>query len=107
MKNLFYLICLFLISSIIISCEGYTCSNGIVYDKQTKLPLDSVSYKDLNNNLSMISLTDSSGKYDICGRFGGCGTNGCPDINVEFSKSGYKTQTIQNPGNDAAIFLEK
>ena len=104
MKTLIYL---FLLTCVFASCEGYTCTDGIVKDKNTNLPLDSVLCMDLNAKYKLGMYTDSTGKFDLCGNFGGCGRNGCPDINVEFSKAGYKTISIVNPGSNTTIFMEK
>lgn len=104
MKTLIYL---FLLTCLLASCEGYTCTDGIVKDKKTNLPIDCVLYKNLFSNFDSGMYTDSIGFFALCGNFGGCGRNGCPDINVEFSKAGYKTISIVNPGSNTTIFMEK
>jgi hypothetical protein len=83
-------------------CEGYGCGEGIVYDAKTKKPLDSVFC--VSNSQEKI-YTDSSGKYNLCGPFGGCMPH-CPDVVIEFSKTGYKSQKVTNP-NKVNIYLEK
>ena len=87
---------------VLIGCEGERCGQGIVYDSKTKVPLDSVL---CTSNGSDKIYTDSIDKYYLCGPFGGC-IGGCPDVEIEFSKSGYKSQKVTNP-NKSDIFLEK
>lgn len=87
----------------IVSCEGYRCGEGIVYDSQTNLPLDSVLCKVSKGDEKVY--TDSTGKYNLCNPFGGCVPD-CPDIVIEFSKTGYKSQKVTNP-NKSDIYLEK
>ena len=100
MKIKSFMLCLPVIS-LILSCEGSRLGKGIVYDNQKQIPLDSVMHKDVNE--SFILYTDSSGLYSIEGPFGGC-ISECPDYKVEFSKTGYKSNTIENPNGN--IFLE-
>lgn len=83
------------------SCEGYSCGKGIIYDRQTNEPLDSVLCKVLTG--SEIQYSDSLGHYEVCNPFGGCVPD-CPDIVVEFSKNGYKPKKATNPRD---VFLEK
>lgn len=85
------------------SCEGYKCGSGIVKDKITGLPLDSVSCEVLANK--EIYLTDSTGKFDLCNPFGTC-LLGCKDIVVTFKKNGYKVTSTVNP-NEEIILLER
>lgn len=85
------------------SCEGEKGGDGIVYDKNTGLPLDSVSYKCIETG--KLKYTDSLGNWEMYGPFGSC-VSDCPDFNVEFSKSGYETQTIQNPDNNIYLASE-
>jgi hypothetical protein len=87
---------------IAVACEGNKYGSGIVYDQQANIPLDSVKYETLHDN--EIKYTDSLGKYDASGPFGGC-LSDCPDYKVEFSKSGYKTKRVVNADKD--IFLEQ
>ncbi len=84
------------------ACEGQRCGGGIVKDSATQLPLDSVFCKVTTGSNSMY--TDSTGKYNLCGDFGGCMP--CKDITVEFSKKGYATQVTVNPDNET-IYLKK
>ncbi len=88
---------------IFISCEGYKIADGYVYDAETHIPLDSVLCKVLETNEEVY--TDSTGHYYVEGPFGGC-LNDCLDMTVMYTKSGYKTKTILNPGYDN-IYLNK
>ncbi len=77
----------------LISCEGFRIATGTVYDKCTKSSIENVKCKVLETEQCFYS--DSSGKYNIHGKF-------MPliprrSIEVEFSKEGYKTDTIINP----------
>lgn len=90
--------------SLSIGCEGSTCADGIVYDAETNMPLDSVLYKRLGHR-PIEEYTDSTGTYDMCGIFGGCAPD-CPDVSIEFSKPGYVSQSYRNPGTKN-IYLEK
>ena len=84
------------------SCEGSRCGEGIVKDSSSNQPIDSVFCKVTNGNNSMY--TDSIGKFNLCGDFGGCMP--CKDITIEFSKKGYISQETTNPDN-TIILLKK
>jgi len=86
-----------------IGCEGYNCAEGVVIDALSKEPLDSVFCNVITGSEEIY--TDSSGIYDVCNNFGGCVPD-CADIVVEFSKVGYKTIQLENPGTDS-IYLER
>lgn len=87
-----------------IGCEGETCADGIVYDAETKIPLDSVFYKSLGRYKDS-AYTDTTGAYSMCGTFGGCVPD-CPDLNMQFSKKGYVSQEHRNPDRKS-IYMEK
>lgn len=87
----------------ITSCEGYRCGDGTVLDSVTKEPIDSVLCKVLTG--SEEQFTDSVGAFSVCNDFGGCVPD-CGDIEIEFSKTGYKTEKITNP-NGTEILMEK
>jgi len=80
------------------SCEGTRVANGTVVDKSSNMPLDSVLCVVIETNA--FSYTDAEGNYNLEGPFGGCGKE-CQDMTVEFSKEGYETMTILNPGSSA------
>lgn len=88
---------------ILTGCEGYRCAGGNIYDAETKAPLDSVQCKCLTSY--DIQYSDSTGYYVICNGMSGCVPD-CPDIEVEYSKPGYKTLKITNPDKND-IFLDK
>ena len=95
---------LFFIITGCISCEGQSCARGDVKDQTSNLAIDSVYVHVINGTQTMY--TDSSGKFGVCGEFGSC-MSGCKDIVIEFSKSGYKTQTLQNPEPGIIVLLER
>jgi hypothetical protein len=89
---------------IITGCERNYPDNSIVFDAKSKMPLDSVEYTDVGNAENNIYYTDSTGNYNtenimICPSM-------CPELIVKFSKSGYKSQTIQDPSR-RDVYLEK
>ncbi|WP_459686430.1 hypothetical protein [Viscerimonas tarda] len=95
--TLFMLFCLVLL----FGCEGYKCAIGTIYDSTTNQTIDSVKCVVLTGTETQFS--DSIGKYSVCNDFGGCVPK-CLDIQIEFSKTGYKTKIVINPNN---IYLEK
>ncbi|MCC8145527.1 MAG: hypothetical protein LIO93_03615 [Bacteroidales bacterium] len=100
----YYKIWVFLIITMLfINCNGYRCANGVIYDSTTKLPLDSVHCIVLTGNEEQFS--DSLGRYSLCNSYSGCIPD-CPDIEIEYSKKGYKTKRAINPGKEN-IYLDK
>lgn len=86
------------------SCEGSVYYKGIIYDAQTKEPLDSVecvivAFKSDNH----YTYSDSIGNYYVSTPLVGCVPD-CPKFDVEFSKKGYKTQIVKAPTD---IYLER
>jgi hypothetical protein len=86
---------------ILSKCEGSECGVGTVYDSKSKIPLDSVLC--VSNGGDTI-YTDTTGNFNLCGPFGGC-TFGCPKVEIDFSKKGYKSQKVTNEFKN--IYLEK
>lgn len=93
----------FLIVIFIVSCEGNRFADGYVYETDTSTPLDSVLCKVVETSEEVY--TDSTGHYNVEGPFGGC-MGDCKDMTVEYSKQGFKTEIVLNPGNDI-IYLKK
>jgi hypothetical protein len=87
------------------SCEGFRCAEGIIYDIDTKEPIDSVKCFVMGSHPDNIHFSDSLGKYDVCGNWGHCYPH-CPDITVQFSKIGYETKIATNP-DKSDIYLKK
>ena len=85
------------------ACEGYRCGNGNVIDEQTGQPIDSVLCTAITAGDKQ-QFTDSVGHFDICNYMGGCIPH-CRDIQIEFSKTGYKTVKLENPGE--VVYLER
>ena len=98
MKKYYLILGLFFL---LISCEGESGGDGKVYNKETGFPIDSVMYKCVETG--EVKYTDTLGNWEMYGPFGSC-ISDCPDFNVEFSKIGYKKQTLKNPDKD--IYLE-
>jgi hypothetical protein len=95
---------IFLIPALFLAaCEGFRSAHGIVKDKVTGKPLDSVACFAPTARITII--TDSSGKFDVQNAMGGCIPD-CKDIIVQFSKRGYKTLEVTNP-TDSVFFLER
>jgi len=107
-KNIIYIfvrsMIIGLIGMFIVSCEGYSCAKGFVYDSSTKVPIDSVLCEAITGRAK--AYTDSLGAYEVCNIMGGC-VNGCKDITVRYSKKGYKTKEVTEPENASKIYLDK
>jgi hypothetical protein len=90
------------ISPCFTSCEGYNYADGIVLNNN-HLPEDSVLCKVVETSETV--LTDQFGHYMLEGPFGSC-MRKCEDMTVEYSKIGFQTKTIKNPGNEN-VYLSK
>lgn len=101
--KLIIMCCVAIVSFCCISCEGSRIAQGIVLDKLTLKPLDSVVCIALSSDDKMI--TDSTGKFSLTNPMGGCVPN-CKDIIIQLSKTGYKTITLTNP-SDSIFYLER
>ena len=89
-------------------CEGMRKASGVVYDKSTTRPLDSVFIKVLTEE-GVFMYTDSSGQFFVANHMENCSFKKCKDIMVQFSKPGYHTQTFHNPdpSRDMEVQMEK
>ena len=101
LKNLIGLACILIILT---ACEGSSSAKGVVKDKETNLPLDSVTCTVTSGEMQVV--TDSTGKYDVHNNMGGC-VGGCKDIVVEFSRNGYKTVVKVEDEARGIVYLEK
>jgi len=101
-------VCLLLVTALFLclmySCEGELCADGTICDIKTKKPIDSVRCAVLSG--TQVEFSDSIGKYSVCNDFGGCVPK-CPDIEIEFSKTGYETKVVTNPKPKDVIYLKK
>lgn len=95
---------IFLLIFLLESCEGYSCADGVVKDKKTNKPIDSVSIKVISGSQTIY--TDTTGKFNVCKHFGGWVPK-CKDITISFSKDSYKTITLTNPQSKVIVFMEK
>jgi len=103
------------IAILLTSCEGGVSTEGYVYDKQTKQPLENVQVvlilddkdtvkKDRPINMSDVDITDSSkykpsytdrsGHFQVSSMLLGCVPK-CPDASYLFVKEGYKPLLIK------------
>jgi hypothetical protein len=97
---------------ILTSCDCMQLLNGVVVDKETRQPLDNVAigqYKkeDPNQPYSKRFYSDSTGQFGYHSISGGL--LGCPDLELYFSKVGYKTskQSFKSYTQFDTIYLEK
>ena len=87
------------------SCECNRTAHGLVLDKTTQLPIDSVLVKGLES-VYYDSYSDETGNYFMTtGMIGAVG--GCPDMKISFSKEGYYDITVVNPGEDIIYMIKK
>ena len=109
MKRLVSLITIILILT---SCDCLQGLTGVVLDKETKQPLADVGIgkyekEDPSQPYSRREYSDSTGNFDYSSISGG--PFGCPDLELFFSKKGYKTSKLKFNSysvNDT-IYLEK
>lgn len=108
-RNIIYIA---LIVSILSSCDCTQQADGVVLDKQTKLPVESVALgkyekSDSTNPFSRRIYTDLKGRFDYNGISGGIGK--CPDLVLYFDKEGYKQLkvTFESFSERDTVYLEK
>ena len=90
LKPLIYLLLILIFFE---SCDCRQQAQGIILDKKTKKPIDSVYVHKLGEQQGEYS--DSTGSYKISEIDGGI--FGCPVLKLAFYKIGYKT--IEDDGN--------
>ena len=88
------------LASTLLACDGQRCSEGVVSDATTQAPLEGVLCRVVWGGEQQVT-TDATGHYVVCGYVSPCDTDGCPAIQVEFTKDGYAPVTIQNPADVA------
>ncbi len=67
-------------------------ATGVLIDKQTNLPIDSVFVKNKNEYKSDFTYSDKNGNFTLESISGGLFS--CPPMTVILSKEGYETMTI-------------
>jgi hypothetical protein len=85
-------------------CEGYRTSTGIVRDRATNLPMDSVFCVVTTGTERKV--TGEDGFFSVQNDVDNCFKK-CQDLNIEFSKNGYKKSYATNPGKDVVIYMER
>ena len=106
MKNIrinFSAFALISLSFLLPSCEGFHVARGTVVDASSRKPLAGVLCEAINGGSAQT--TDSTGRFEVTGPFGGCLPN-CPEITMRFSKDSYKVYQVANPAYDTIILLE-
>jgi len=88
----------------IYGCEGELCAEGTICDSETNQPVDSVRCEVLAGKI--VQFSDETGNYFICIQIGGFAPDKI-DIEVSFSKTGYKTKTVTNPETGSIIYLDR
>jgi len=96
------LICL---TSLLCACDCSQRVKGVILDKATNLPIDSVLITGKSGEITEYS--DSTGSFDASSISGGLYS--CPLLGLAFTKEGYETlmSDYSNSGNIINIYLEK
>jgi hypothetical protein len=103
-KHVPFKTCLFLIVfAFLFSCECSRSAKGQIIDESTQLPIDSVMVEGLTMSMYEV-YSDSLGNYVISTKTTGA-VGGCPDYKVSYSKAGYETKVLENPG-ESNIYLK-
>ncbi|WP_123776128.1 hypothetical protein [Brumimicrobium aurantiacum] len=89
-------------SVLFLSCECRQEASGIILDKNTNEPIDSVIVRG-EEGMDGEVYSAEDGSYAIDGGMTGA-VKGCPDSKVSFSKEGYETMYVTNP-NEKTIYL--
>ena len=86
-------------------CDCVQHGNGVVLDATTNLPIDSVKIKRISKRESeWVFYSEKNGRFEASYISGGFW--GCPDLELEISKEGYRSQRVINPRNDT-IYLSR
>lgn len=94
---------------VFLGCEAITEADGYVISAQTNRPISGVLVKSyfrtkFRKKYRSEMITDSTGYFYGTTQMTGC-AGGCPDLVLEFIKSGYSTKEITNPEMDT-VYLE-
>lgn len=107
-SKIFLIPTIFVLGIIVTSCDCWRFGSGVVVDRHTNKPLDSVFAKSYVHKIDTSSYrstmsTDSTGQFS-----GSTGNTGfCQDLVIELSKNGYYTQTVTNPTKDTIRLQRK
>jgi hypothetical protein len=86
-------------------CDCIQKGGGVVLDAATNLPIDSVKIRRMSKRESELAFySGKDGSFEA--RYISGGLWGCPDLKLEISKEGYRSQRVVNPRNDT-IYLSK
>ena len=103
--KLFCLFVLLFLTSMLYSCDCNQIVEGIVLDKDTKQPVDSVYIQNIQKHYDK-SFTNEKGHFVIRSISGGIG--GCPTMKLELTKGSYETKTLEiESGKRDTIYLLK
>lgn len=102
-KQLFTILFLLIAFTLFTSCECNRTAKGQIIDEITQLPIDSVVVEGLTISFYK-TLSDSTGNYFIATKTTGA-VKGCPEYKVSYSKEGYQTKVVINPG-ERIIYLQ-
>ncbi|MCU0435600.1 MAG: carboxypeptidase-like regulatory domain-containing protein [Bacteroidia bacterium] len=96
------------------ACDCVVSAKGVVIDKTTGQPLDSVALgryvkEDPKKPSTKFEYTNNKGQFEYFGITGGL--LGCPSLTLYFSKEGYKTKEINykcsNCSTVDTVYLER
>lgn len=82
--------CFLIIITILISCDCYQVVEGIVFDSETKKPIENVLIHNKNKARSTIK-TDSLGKFMLSNVSGGFR---CPPMSIVIEHNNYKLEEV-------------
>jgi len=100
----------FMLVLLVSSCQKTISGNGVVMDKDSGLPLKSVSISAYLDHPSpdtyqMSTVTDAKGSYVVYSAPQVC-TGSCPSLYVQIVMAGYKSEYVKNPHGDTTYLLK-
>jgi len=101
-------------AQILSACDCIQTASGVVLDKRSKRPVDGVTIDNPNfsapTGFRKVYSSDSVGRFRVTYSLLGKGTlSGCPDLQLIFSKNGYRSSRVtrKTVSMDDTIYLEK